>query len=329
MTQRQTNTTIETHVVLGTGQVGPLLAQKLAAQGHDVRVVSRRQPAAIPGARWVAGDLTDLASAREVICGATVVYHCANPMRYDQWETLLPPLARTIREAVAGSGARLVMLNNLYMYGAPDGGVIRDGTPFAPQSRKGQLTAKISDEFFESQRRGNFELSMLRAPDFFGPFTGRSSTFHPMFFKRMARGKSVVVMGDPDLPHSHAYVLDVAQALLLLGTRPQPSTSAWLGPSTWNGSLRGLFEVFGRVSGHTPAPWRLPSWLWPVLGLWDPELRGVPEMLHAWNAPLILDDSRFRRAYGYEPTPIERAVSETLAPHGLVQAVAQRDEVTA
>jgi nucleoside-diphosphate-sugar epimerase len=320
MTKLQNPAESETHVVLGAGQVGPILAEKLVALGHDVRVVSRKQPRAIPGAHWMSADLTNLAAAREAVRGAAAVYHCANPMRYDQWESLLPPLSRTIRDAVAGSGARLVVLDNLYMYGAPEGGVIRDDTPIAPQSRKGELRARLSEEFFESQRRGDFELAMLRAPDFFGAHSARSSTFHPIFFSRLARGKAAPVIGKPDLPHAHAYIPDVAQALLLLGTRPQPSASPWLAPATWNGTVRALFEVFARLAERNVTPWQVPSWLWPVLGLWDPELRAVPEMLHQWNAPMMLDDSRFRRAFGFEPTLIERAVAETIAAHGIAPA---------
>lgn len=327
MTKHENQAEARTHVVLGAGQVGPILAEKLAALGHDVRVVCRKQPRAIPGARWVRADLTDRAAAREVVRGATAVYHCANPMRYDQWEELLPPLSRSILEAVAGSGAHLVMLDNLYMYGAPQGGVIRDDTPLAPRSRKGELRARLAQEFSDAQQRGDFELSILRAPDFFGAQATRSSTFHPIFFRRLARGKAAPVMGQPDLPHAHAYIPDVAQALFLLGTRPQPSAAAWLGPVTWNGTLRALFEVFARVANRNVTPWQVPAWLWPVLALWDRELRGVPEMLHQWNAPMMVDDSRLRRAFGFEPTPIERAVAEAVEAHGILP-VAERPQTS-
>jgi nucleoside-diphosphate-sugar epimerase len=329
MNLSEKTTKSETHVVLGAGQVGPILAEKLVALGHDVRLVSRKQPRAVPGAHWISADLTDVDAARAVVRGATAVYHCANPMRYDQWESLLPPLSRAIGEAVAGSGAHLVVLDNLYMYGAPEGGVIRDDSPIAPQSRKGVLRARLAEEFFEGQRRGDYALSMLRAPDFFGAHAARSSTFHPIFYRRLARGKISPVLGQPDLPHAHAYIPDVARALLLLGTRPQPSASAWLGPATWNGTVRALFGVFARLADRNVRPWQVPGWLWPVLGLFDPEIRGVPEMLHQWNAPMTLDDSRFRRAFDFEPTPIDRAVAETLATHGIAAVTERRKSIAA
>lgn len=311
----------QTHVVLGAGQVGPLLAARLAAAGHDVRMVSRTQPRSLPACvQWVSADLTDVSRARAVIRGAHTVYHCANPMRYDRWEVLLPPLSNAIREAASGSGAHLVVLDNLYMYGAAHGGLVSDATPSAPQSRKGELRARLSDQFFAAQQRGDFALSVLRAPDFFGPNSARSSTFHPLFFKQLARNGSVPVMGDPDLPHAHAYTGDVAQALFALGTRAVASIQPWLGPVTWNGTVRELCAVFGRVAGKHVTPRRVPSWLWPVLGVFSPELRAVPDMLHQWNAALRVDDSHFRRAFGEQPSSIEQAVAETLAAYGFASA---------
>lgn len=314
----------ELHVVLGAGQVGPLLAGKLAALGHEVRIVSRRRPEAVPDrVRWAGADLSDVRAAREAVAGATCVYHCANPMRYDQWDVLLPPLSQAIIAAVSGSGARLVMLDNLYMYGAPASGVIDDSTPIAPESKKGELRAVIAERFKEAQQRGDFALSTLRAPDFFGAFTGRSTTFNPLFFKALAAGAITPVLGDPDLPHSHAYVSDVAHALSLLGTRPSPETKPWLGPVTWPGSVRGLIEVFTRISGRSVRPFRMPAWIWPLIGLFEPEARGVPEMLHQWRAAYTLDDSRFRNAFNYTATPIEQVVSEILGEHGLLPARAR------
>jgi nucleoside-diphosphate-sugar epimerase len=272
--------------------------------------------------RWTSADLSDAAAARKVMEGADCVYHCANPMRYDQWEMLLPPLSRAILAAVSGSRARLVVLDNLYMYGAPESGVIDDNSPVHPQSKKGELRATIAEEFFEAQRRGDLQLSVLRAPDFFGAFTSRSTTFHPMFFKALALRAVTPVLGDPDLPHAHAYVSDVAEALYLLGTRKDVSPEPWLGPVTWHGSVRELFDVFARVSHRSIRPFRMPSAVWPVLGLFDPELRGVPEMLHQWRSPYDLDDSRFREAFNFTPTPIEQAAAEILAAYGMLPAPA-------
>lgn len=309
--------TNELHVVLGAGQVGPLLAALLAASGRRVRMVSRtrprREPA--PGVTWLSADLSHEAGARAAIQDASVVYHCANPMRYDQWELLLPPINRAVAAAMSGSGARLVVLDNLYMYGAAPGGVIGDDTPERPQSRKGALRARLSEAWFNAQARGEFQVSIGRAPDFFGADSGRSATFHPFFFRQLLRGRFVPVLGDPDPAHAHVYMPDTAQSLFLLGTQPHVRERPWILPATWNGSVRALIELFGQAAGRNVRPVSVPSWAWHTASMFNAEASGVPEMLHQWRAPLRIDDSMFRKTFGQEPTAIERAVRETFSAH--------------
>jgi len=36
-------------------------------------------------------------------------------------------------------------------------------------------------------------------------------------------------------------------------------------------------------------------------------------MIYQWRRPFRLDDSRFRARFGVAPTPVERAVAETVA----------------
>lgn len=309
----------ELHVVLGAGQIGPLLAAQLAASGRRVRMVSRSAPRRAPaaGVEWLSADLSQEAGARQAVAGASVVYHCANPMRYDQWEQLLPPINRSLAAAMSGSGARLVVLDNLYMYGAADGGVIRDATPERPQSKKGALRARLSQAWFEAQARGEFKVSIGRAPDFFGPDSARAAIFHPFFFRQLRRGRVVPVLGDADVPHAHVYMPDVARALFALGTDPHERERAWLLPATWNGSVRALIELFGQAVGRALRPVSVPAWTWHAASLFDPEAAGVPEMLHQWRAPLQVDDRAFREQYAFAPTPIERAVRETIAAHGV------------
>ncbi|MEQ8984027.1 MAG: hypothetical protein RL846_39140, partial [Deltaproteobacteria bacterium] len=49
------------HIVLGAGQIGPRVAQRLLAAGHHVRIVrqSPREDFTHPSLTWVHGDLRD------------------------------------------------------------------------------------------------------------------------------------------------------------------------------------------------------------------------------------------------------------------------------
>ena len=49
------------------------------------------------------------------------------------------------------------------------------------------------------------------------------------------------------------------------------------------------------------------------MGLFMPIAREVAEMAYQWDAPYILDDSRFRAAFGGAPTPFDKVVAATAA----------------
>jgi nucleoside-diphosphate-sugar epimerase len=307
----------ELHVVLGAGQVGPILASKLTALGHRVRIVSRSGTPKLPEAvEWARGDITDATFLNAALQGAGVVYHCANPMRYDRWEELLPPIARAVQTATTRAGARLVVLDNLYMYGAP-AGPISEASPIAPQSRKGHLRARLAEELSAAQARGELHVSVGRASDFIGPNAARAAMFGPAFFDSLARGRAAYALGDPDQPHAYAYIPDVAEGLLLLGTRPTALGQTWLLPHVWNDSSRKLAQRLAALSGREAKLWKVPSWLLHVGGLWNGELSAVPEMMYQWRAPFTVDDSRFRAAFGAKPSAVAQALTATLRAYGI------------
>src|SRR5712691_2607085 len=113
---RVTPSTTPLHVIAGAGQIGPMIAERLIARGLRVRMIRRGAFGDVPpGVETRSASVSDPAAAAEAMRGASVVYHCANP-RYHRWAEELVPLARGITEGAARNGARLVVLDNLYMY---------------------------------------------------------------------------------------------------------------------------------------------------------------------------------------------------------------------
>jgi len=105
----------ELHVVFGAGQVGTPLAMKLLQAGKRVRVVKRSSADVAPGAELRLGDASDQKLCVDAAAGATSIYHCMNPP-YDTnaWATLLPRYMENLIVAAGTTGARLVVLDNLY-----------------------------------------------------------------------------------------------------------------------------------------------------------------------------------------------------------------------
>jgi hypothetical protein len=66
----------------------------------------------------VRGDPADAAFCAAAAQGAAVVYHCMNPPYSTRlWRELLPRYMDNLIEAASRSGARLVVLDNVYMLG--------------------------------------------------------------------------------------------------------------------------------------------------------------------------------------------------------------------
>ena len=304
------------HVVLGAGQIGSLVTERLLQRGHRVRIVRRsaQAGAAHPRLEHLHGDITDLAFAASAARGATVVYDCMNPP-YHLWPAQLLPIARGALHGAARAGARLVALDCLYMYGCPDG-PLREDAPLRPCSRKGALRVKLQHLRADAHRRGEVAVTIGRASDFVGPAL-QFSFWNERFFRRIFAGRPGESMGDPDLPHSYTYAADVARALVTLGEAPAaggPDCGIWHLPTPLAESSRALARRFGAALGLPGADVRrVPRLLLRAAGLFSPMLREVAEMTYQWEVPFVLDDTRFRTAFGYGATPIEEIVAATAA----------------
>ncbi|HEU4407770.1 MAG TPA: NAD-dependent epimerase/dehydratase family protein [Polyangiaceae bacterium] len=299
------------HVVLGAGQIGTRVADILLARGRRVRVVRRGrggEPRA--GLEWASGDVSDLAFAADVTRGAAVVYDCMNPP-YHRWPELLLPIGRGALHGAAKAGAKLVALDCLYMYGRPEG-PLHEGSPLAPCSKKGALRVALAEERLAAHRGGGVRVAIGRASDFFGPNLPFSS-WNARFFERIAAGKPGECMGDPDLPHSYTYAPDVARALVTLGERDEALGRVWHLPTNPAESTRALAARLGRALGVRAEVARVPRFVLRTAGVFSPLLREVAEMAYQWDVPFVLDDARFRAAFGQGPTPIDEAVAATAA----------------
>ncbi|MBK9036047.1 MAG: NAD-dependent epimerase/dehydratase family protein [Myxococcales bacterium] len=301
------------HVVLGAGQIGPLVARRLRARGLAVRMVRRgRFGAELPaGAEGVSADVTDPAALAAAVAGAAVVYHCVNPI-YTAWSAQLLPMTRAIVAAVAGAGADLVVLDNLYMYGRAPDGVMREDTPVAPCSRKGALRAEAAELLVAARARG-VAVTIGRASDFIGPGATLAAIFGERFWPRALAGKAGEVLGDPDQPHSYSYVDDVADGLVTLGTDPRARDQLWHLPVNPATSTRALIAQVGDALGAELGATRVPLWLVRGLGVFAPMLREVHEMTYQWQAPFVLDDARYRATFGVGATPWPEALAATIA----------------
>ena len=207
-----------THVVVGAGAIGSATALQLARSGERVVVVTRRGSGPIaPEIALVAADASHAPAMADVAAGATAIYNCANP-RYTRWAEDWPPIAAALLYAAERSGARLVTISNLYMYEPPLRPLV-EGDPTTALTRKGQVRARMWEEALAAFDAGRAEVTEARASDFVGPGLTDQAHLGERVVPRVLAGKSVSVVGNPDMPHTWSYVPDVASTLVALGTQ--------------------------------------------------------------------------------------------------------------
>jgi nucleoside-diphosphate-sugar epimerase len=233
----------ELHVVFGTGPVGLAVMRELHGQGKRVRLVNRSGTAAAPqSVEVVKGNAADQAFTRQVCQDATVVYNCVNAP-YTDWAALLPPMHAAMLQGAAAANAKLVVAENLYMYG-PVSGSITEALPFHPTTRKGQVRAKMAEDLMAAHRAGIVRATSGRASDFYGPGTGSQGIFGDRIIPPLLHGKTVSVVGKLDMLHTYTYVTDFGKGLVLLGAHDEALGQSWHIPNAPTLTTRQMLTLF-------------------------------------------------------------------------------------
>ncbi len=300
------------HVVFGGGQVGQPLARILLERGFRVRM-ARRSAGAPAGIEVMSGDATGRNFCLEAARGASTVYHCMNPPYSARlWAEVVPKYIENLIAAAGSAGARLVVLESVYMLGQTGGRPMNEDTPMNPCSRKGEIRAREAERLFEAHRRGEVRATAGRASDFYGP-GATLSHLGDQFWKPAIAGGRGRVLVDPGAVHTYHYVPDVAAGLATLGTAGDDAYGKpWMLPCSPAESMRALVARLSRYWDRDIGLTVMPRWAMKALGLVVPIIREVNEMMYQWDEPFILDDRRFRAAFTAEPTEPERAAAATV-----------------
>jgi nucleoside-diphosphate-sugar epimerase len=264
------------------------------------------------GVELVATDLYDPANVQEVTRGAKVVYQCSQP-NYNQWPEKFPPLQKSIIDGLTDSGAKLVIVENLYMYGAMNGKPLREDMPHKAHTRKGKVRSEMSQAALAAHAAGKVRVAIARGSDFFGPW-GLPSTMGERIFYPLLQGKTAQMVGRLDIPHTHTYVPDFGKALVILGEHDEADGQVWHVPNDMpeitQGELVRMFAEEAVVEPKMNSMGRIMMW---IGGLFIPEAKESFEMMYEFDQPFIVDSSKFEETFGIKATPMREAIKETVA----------------
>jgi nucleoside-diphosphate-sugar epimerase len=255
------------------------------------------------------GDAADPQFTREACEGAAVVYNCVG-LPYPRWREF-PAIGHGIVEGAAAAEAKLVYGDNLYSYGAV-AGPLQEGMPETATTVKGRIRAEVAAAMIEAHRAGRVRVAIGRGSDFFGPHATEASALGSRVFERILAGRAAQVVGNPDRLHSYTYLDDFGRALVTLGQRENALGRAWHVPTAPALTTRATVAMIAALAGQPARLSAAPGWMLGLMGLFDPQVRELKEMLYEFDADFVVDSARFEATFAVSPTPLETSLRATL-----------------
>jgi len=298
-------------VMIGYGPVGRATVALLRAQGRSVRVAQRSRPVDLPdGVDFTPCDVLDAASVAKTVAGAgQVAVAVGFEYTAKTWQALWPVAMRNLLDACAAAGARMIFLDNLYMYG-PQSAPLVETMPLADGGGKPGARAAITRMW---QADARVKVAALRAPDFYGPGV-LLSHIGETGLAAIARGKPAMFTFSPDLPHDFAYVPDIGRAMVtLIDAEHDAFGQAWHMPCAPTLTTRQILAIGAARAGVRLRLRTVPGPLLALVAPFVPFLKELREMRFQWDRPYQVDASKWRRRFWSDVTPFEDGVAATMA----------------
>jgi UDP-glucose 4-epimerase len=301
----------------GAGFLGVALANRLARDGHQVRVIddlSAGDPARLDErVLFTRGDVADRPKLWTLLQDVDCVYHLAARVLVS--ESILYPREYnevnvggtvSVMEAMRDAGVRRVVLTSSgAVYGEQAHQPVREGQPPNPQSP--YAVSKLAAEYYVRTIGAlwGIETVILRVFNAYGPGQNLPPSHPPVvprFLQQALRGGSLVIFGGGGQTRDFVYVDDVVEALVAAATAADVDRriiNVGRGCETSVNKLAALVaEVAGRGVDviHSPAESGGVSRLCADISIARRLLSHEPHLDLAQGLRLTLErDSRFQR----------------------------------
>lgn len=299
----------------GGGAIGNELAKALKAYTDNIRIVSRTPQKVNEDDDLFAADLTDATAVNKAMEGASIVYLTAGlPYKTSVWQEQWPRLMQNVISACRQHGAKLVFFDNIYLYDKKSVPHLTEDAPVNPPSKKGAVRAILSKLFLDEVAKGTLTGMIVRAADFYGPAIG-NSMLQETVLKTLKKGKAAIWMGDKTKVHSFTYTPDAARATALLGNTPDAYNQVWHLPTS-SEKLTGQdwINLFAETLQVKPKTMTVSKLMVQIMGLFNPLMKEMVEMMYQYNQDYFFDSSKFRKRFpDFKETPYREGVKAVVA----------------
>lgn len=307
-------------IVLGaTGGVGNPLTVELVKRGIETIAFGRsmtklkalaEEIGSSPLLKLRTGDAfkpEDIIQAAE---GADVIFHSAN-IPYHEMESRLLPLGESVMQAAQRMNARVVVVDGIYPYGRCRMEKATEEHPKRPHTRKGKTRLAYEELLFSARWNPRTRPLIARLPDYYGP--SAQASYLSVTMEAIAAGKPTAFIGNMTVPREYVYLPDAARMILDIAVKEEAYGQNWHIPGPGVISGRDLVRIAQEASGRRKAVIPLGRIGLSLIGLFNPVMKEVVEMLYLTEEPLVLSGEKYERLIGpLSWTPHQEAIKETI-----------------
>lgn len=299
--------------ILGSGgAIGRELAKALIGYSGNIRLVSRNPYKINETDELFPADLLNPMDVREAVEGSSIVYVTVGfPYAYKTWKQSWPVFMKNVIDACIEHKSKLVFFDNIYMYDSNHLDGMTEDTPIKPPSKKGVIRAEIADMILDKVREGKLTALIARSADFYGPGIKNTSVLTETVFSPLSKGKKANWMSSLNFKHSYTYTPDAGKATALLGNSEKAYNQVWHLPTAANPFTgREWIDTIANEMGVSPKYQVATKFIVNLLGLFNPIMREMPEMMYQYDRDYIFNSDKFTNQFTFELTPYLEGIRE-------------------
>lgn len=301
--------------ILGAGGgAGTEITRELANYTDTIRVVSRNPRKVNANDQLMKADLTDPSQLDEAVNGSEIVYvTIAFDYNIKVWREKWPPFMRQLISSCSSHKAKIVFIDNVYLYDPKFLSDMTEETPVNPISEKGKVRAEVARILMEAVEKNKVEAIIARAPDFYGPGVAGSMLYQTVYLN-LLKNKNPQWFGNPESIHNFIYSKDIGKSVALLGNTNEAYNQIWHLPTTTQKLTNGQWiELMMKEMNKQKKIKTMPDWMISVLGFFVPILKELKDVGYQFNQDYFFNSTKFNDRFNFTPTSPEEGIKQMVA----------------